>query len=301
MFSSHPEQGPPSPYAFEYNNQDENGTTLFRKESSDGKGTIKGSYGYRDAFGTERFVEYVADENGYRAQIRTNEPGIESRNPAGVQLNVTPLRHSYETKSRPFSSSEKPNPKKANEAPKVKQSFKQQGSTGQDSTGSFNTFSSTKKQSQAQQQAFSQPSSNQTPLSPQKQQGSQQAFNTFTSTQILPNEQQHTFRPNQDLQSHHQDFQDSTAQGQFNMFTSSKKQHQTQQQVFSQPPSFPSSQTPQSTFDQSQSIFNTQPQTPFGNSVFSRTQQTPSAFGKTTETRPAFIQSRPSFVQFHAT
>lgn len=77
---------PPIPYNFEFDTRDENGTTLFRRESKDGSGKVEGRYGYKDMFGTERIVEYVADENGYRAKIKTNEPGIEKKNSAGVEF-----------------------------------------------------------------------------------------------------------------------------------------------------------------------------------------------------------------------
>ena len=34
-----------------------------------------GSYGYTDGHGIYRQVDYVADKNGFRASIKTNEPG----------------------------------------------------------------------------------------------------------------------------------------------------------------------------------------------------------------------------------
>lgn len=36
---------------------------------------ITGSYGYTDSYGIYRQVDYVADKNGFRATIKTNEPG----------------------------------------------------------------------------------------------------------------------------------------------------------------------------------------------------------------------------------
>ncbi|GFQ79012.1 uncharacterized protein TNCT_433891 [Trichonephila clavata] len=77
---------PPIPYNFEFDTRDENGTTLFRRESQDRSGKVEGRYGYKDMFGTERIVEYIADENGYRAKIKTNEPGIAKKNSAGVEF-----------------------------------------------------------------------------------------------------------------------------------------------------------------------------------------------------------------------
>lgn len=58
----------------------------YRKEESDGNGHVTGSYGYLDADGTFREVHYVADENGYRAEIRTNEPGTKDQEHAHVQM-----------------------------------------------------------------------------------------------------------------------------------------------------------------------------------------------------------------------
>ena len=34
-----------------------------------------GSYGYVDSYGIYRQVDYVADKDGFRATIKTNEPG----------------------------------------------------------------------------------------------------------------------------------------------------------------------------------------------------------------------------------
>lgn len=62
-------QYPPQPYQFGYDSNDEYGNTAYRKESGDGNGRVQGSYGYKDAQGIERTVEYVADEHGYRAQV----------------------------------------------------------------------------------------------------------------------------------------------------------------------------------------------------------------------------------------
>ncbi|XP_042908603.1 cuticle protein 10.9 [Parasteatoda tepidariorum] len=86
---------PPQPYQFGYDSNDEYGTTAFRKESGDGSGRVQGSYGYKDAQGIERVVEYVADENGYRAQVKTNEPGTESKSPADIELYANPIHVNY--------------------------------------------------------------------------------------------------------------------------------------------------------------------------------------------------------------
>ena len=60
-------------YIFGY---DENHSTggSFRKEKG-GPGIQIGSYGLRDSDGRMRIVNYVADLNGFRASVETNEPG----------------------------------------------------------------------------------------------------------------------------------------------------------------------------------------------------------------------------------
>lgn len=73
-------------YAFGY---DESGATggTFRHEKSDAAGNRIGSYGLRGADGRVRIVNYVADANGYRASVQTNEPGTESRDTGSVSMN----------------------------------------------------------------------------------------------------------------------------------------------------------------------------------------------------------------------
>lgn len=76
---------PPQPYAFAYNIDDGYGNSNYRSEESDGK-RVKGTYGYLDANGVYRYVDYVADEYGFRPTIRTNEPGTDNQNPADTQI-----------------------------------------------------------------------------------------------------------------------------------------------------------------------------------------------------------------------
>lgn len=73
-------------YSFGY---DEAGATggSFRHEKSDALGNRVGSYGLTGADGRVRIVNYVADANGYRANVQTNEPGTESRDTAAVAVN----------------------------------------------------------------------------------------------------------------------------------------------------------------------------------------------------------------------
>jgi len=72
-------------YAFGYNEDHATGGT-FRREQG-GPGVQVGSYGLRDVDGRVRVVNYVADAAGFRANIQTNEPGVEPKDPAAVLIN----------------------------------------------------------------------------------------------------------------------------------------------------------------------------------------------------------------------
>lgn len=76
----------PQPYALNIEAKDEYGTVILQQEQGDELGNKRGSYGYVDPYGISRQVEYVADELGFRAVIKTNEPGTESQNPADVLI-----------------------------------------------------------------------------------------------------------------------------------------------------------------------------------------------------------------------
>ncbi|CAG2121105.1 unnamed protein product [Medioppia subpectinata] len=67
------------------------GNEQYRKEMSDGE-RVTGSYGYLGPDGLYRHVEYVADENGFRAKIRTSEPGTANDNPSNVQIESNPVQ-----------------------------------------------------------------------------------------------------------------------------------------------------------------------------------------------------------------
>lgn len=81
-------QDRPQPFDFGYNVQDEFGNNQFRQEKGDESGSVQGSYGYTDAYGVFRKVHYVADQNGFRADVKSNEPGMKQENPADVQLSI---------------------------------------------------------------------------------------------------------------------------------------------------------------------------------------------------------------------
>ncbi|XP_076341413.1 cuticle protein 10.9-like [Tachypleus tridentatus] len=88
---SHPDPyAAPEPFDFGFQTTDEFGTQLSRQESGDASGAVSGSYGYADANGIWRKVTYNADAGGFRAQVDTNEPGTDSKNPADVTVNANP-------------------------------------------------------------------------------------------------------------------------------------------------------------------------------------------------------------------
>ncbi|KFM58776.1 Cuticle protein 16.8, partial [Stegodyphus mimosarum] len=96
-------QNVPQPYNFDYQAQDEQGNTHYRNEQGDQNGNVQGSYGYTDVQGLYRVVEYVADANGFRANIRTNEPGTDSReSPADMVLVAEPAPAGIQEKFASF-------------------------------------------------------------------------------------------------------------------------------------------------------------------------------------------------------
>ncbi|KAH9384657.1 hypothetical protein HPB48_026668 [Haemaphysalis longicornis] len=58
-----------------------------------------GSYGYRDEYGIFRRVNYVADANGFRATIDTNEPGTAAGRSADAVFNANPVAAPVRAKS----------------------------------------------------------------------------------------------------------------------------------------------------------------------------------------------------------
>ncbi|XP_076333306.1 cuticle protein 14-like [Tachypleus tridentatus] len=72
-------------YNFGYNEGHVTGGT-FRREAGSGWGNVKvGSYGLRDADGTVRVVDYVADGTGFKAKIHTTGE-IPEKTPANVEV-----------------------------------------------------------------------------------------------------------------------------------------------------------------------------------------------------------------------
>ncbi|KAG8186251.1 hypothetical protein JTE90_004227 [Oedothorax gibbosus] len=74
----------PDPYSFGYGVDDGLGTAQYRQETSNGDGVIKGMYGYKDFQGIYRHVEYTADDNGFHAVVKSNEPGVSNTDSADV-------------------------------------------------------------------------------------------------------------------------------------------------------------------------------------------------------------------------
>ncbi|XP_015790359.1 cuticle protein 14 [Tetranychus urticae] len=74
-------------YAFGYNVLDPKGASNYREESGDAWGNKAGSYGLKDKDGRLRIVHYVADKNGFRVKIDSNEPGVASVDSAHAKFN----------------------------------------------------------------------------------------------------------------------------------------------------------------------------------------------------------------------
>ncbi|GFT65324.1 cuticle protein 16.8 [Trichonephila clavipes] len=85
MYFFQPVLHAPQPYKFGYSIKDHHGEQ-HREESGNGGHAVRGSYGFTDARGIRREVHYVADHGGFRAQVKTNEPGTANQNPAAVHL-----------------------------------------------------------------------------------------------------------------------------------------------------------------------------------------------------------------------
>ncbi|XP_067136843.1 adult-specific rigid cuticular protein 15.7-like [Centruroides vittatus] len=71
-------------YAFNYQIVNGVGAANGRWESGDGYGNKRGSYTLADIDGRARRVEYVADGAGFRAIVKTNEPGTAHSAPAAA-------------------------------------------------------------------------------------------------------------------------------------------------------------------------------------------------------------------------
>ncbi|KAG1658870.1 Cuticle protein 10.9 [Nymphon striatum] len=81
----------PEPYEFSYSITDEDSNTQSRQESGDANGHMKGGYRITLANGITRWVQYVANGDGFTATVETNEPGTDSQSPADVTMNANPI------------------------------------------------------------------------------------------------------------------------------------------------------------------------------------------------------------------
>ncbi|XP_015914677.2 cuticle protein 14-like [Parasteatoda tepidariorum] len=82
------------PYKFGYSIKDKHGEQ-HREESGTGGHHVTGSYGFTDDRGIHREVHYVADHGGFRAQVKTNEPGTANQNPAAVHIHSSAPAHGH--------------------------------------------------------------------------------------------------------------------------------------------------------------------------------------------------------------
>ena len=64
-----------------YKVEDAHGNKQWRQEKSVNPQEVHGSYGYKDRQGIYREVVYTADKNGFRAHVKTNEPGTSPKDP----------------------------------------------------------------------------------------------------------------------------------------------------------------------------------------------------------------------------
>lgn len=80
---------PPSPYSFGFDASDGLGMSQRRHETSDGSGIVEGWYSLGNN-GLQRIVSYKADGAGFRAKIKSNEPGMANSSPADAEFVVEP-------------------------------------------------------------------------------------------------------------------------------------------------------------------------------------------------------------------
>lgn len=81
---SHRKQDDHGHYNFGYHIVNGYGATNGRYEAGSAYGPVVGSYYLGDVDGRHRRVEYVADKLGFRAIVKTNEPGTKTSLPAAA-------------------------------------------------------------------------------------------------------------------------------------------------------------------------------------------------------------------------
>ncbi|KAH6947517.1 hypothetical protein HPB50_019593 [Hyalomma asiaticum] len=80
-------------YNFGYNIVNGHGAANGRHESGSAYGGVKGAYYLADADGRSRRVDYVADKWGFRAMVKTNEPGTKTSFPAAAPYHSANGKH----------------------------------------------------------------------------------------------------------------------------------------------------------------------------------------------------------------
>ncbi|KAG1650235.1 Cuticle protein 16.8 [Nymphon striatum] len=97
----------PTPFKFAYDIKDDYNGQQSRQESGDGYGNVQGSYGYTDGYGIYRQVEYTADDYGFKANIKTNEPGTDNQNSADVNIYSDAAPAKYDAPKKGYSGAHK--------------------------------------------------------------------------------------------------------------------------------------------------------------------------------------------------
>ena len=87
VYAAPAQEEAPTPYEFAFQEQNAN-HTLARQESGDQQGVVRGSYTLVDRDGRTRTVNYIADNDGFRATIQSNEPGLINSAPAAATYTV---------------------------------------------------------------------------------------------------------------------------------------------------------------------------------------------------------------------
>lgn len=81
------------------------GNKQWRHEKSQQDSNVIGSYGFKDRDGIMREVEYMADQHGFRARIKTNEPGTAPKDPGDVKFEAQPIVMSSHIRHTPHEES----------------------------------------------------------------------------------------------------------------------------------------------------------------------------------------------------
>ncbi|KAH8009598.1 hypothetical protein HPB51_018291 [Rhipicephalus microplus] len=84
------ENYPAQPYTFSYDSTGEDGGRISQQETGDERNFKTAATATRPQTVVYRTANYVADDQGFRVSIDTNEPGTKAENPADVTLNANP-------------------------------------------------------------------------------------------------------------------------------------------------------------------------------------------------------------------